>query len=142
MSRIGYAEIARMIPHGGAMCLLDEVLHWDAESVQCRSTRFAAAENPLRRADGRFGAACGIEIAAQALAVHGRLTAPDSGPPTPGWLVGLRDVVLSAPYLGDAALWIEATRLAGDARGASYNFAVSQAGATMLTGRATVMFAP
>ena len=33
------AEIAALIPHAGAMCLLDRVVHWDAEKIRCTSRR-------------------------------------------------------------------------------------------------------
>ena len=133
--------ILGLIPHGGSMCLLDEVLEWDAESVRCLSHRFAAPDNPLRRADGTLGTACGIEIAAQAMALHGRLTAPSGGPPIPGYLVSLRDVNLATPTLDSTGpLTISATRLLGDAGSASYAFTITGEGADLLTGRATVLF--
>jgi predicted hotdog family 3-hydroxylacyl-ACP dehydratase len=141
MNRLARPEIMALIPHAGAMCLLDEVLAWDADHVSCLSHRFAAADNPLRRADGVLGTAGGIEIAAQAMAVHGRLIAPHGGAPVPGMLVSLRDVRLHAASLdGPGPLTITATRLLGDAQGASYSFTVSGAASELLSGRATVMF--
>lgn len=141
MSRLTRNEIMAMIPHAGSMGLLDEVLEWDAGHVRCRSQRFAAADNPLRRADGTLGAASGIEIAAQAMAVHGRLTAPADGAPVPGYLVSLRDVHFCASSLdGAGALTITAEKLLGDANGASYAFTISDEGVTLLSGRAMVMF--
>jgi len=41
------------------MCLLDEVLEWDAHHIRCRSGTHRDSGNPLR-AHGRLGAACGI----------------------------------------------------------------------------------
>ena len=134
-------EILAMIPHAGDMCLLDEVLDWDAAKIRCLSHRFAAADNPLRRPDGTLGTACGIEIAAQAMAVHGRLTAPAGGTPIPGYLVSLRDVQLTTPNLDTPGpLTITATRLLGDTSGASYSFSITDAHTQLLTGRATVLF--
>lgn len=134
--------ILGLIPHGGAMCLLDEVLHWAERGITCRSLRYAAADNPLRRADGTLGSAAGIEIASQAMALHGRLSAPAEGPPRPGFLVSLRDVRLRAAILPPdiGPLTIVAQRLLGDARGASYGFTVSAGEAEWLSGRATVLF--
>jgi predicted hotdog family 3-hydroxylacyl-ACP dehydratase len=142
MSNILREQILGMIPHAGTMCLLDEVLDWDTSSVRCLSRRYRDTDNPLRRADGMLGTACGIEIAAQAMAVHGRLTAPEGGAPKPGYLVSLRDVSLAAPLLDDAAgpLLIEARLLMGDGSGASYEFAVTSQGTPWLSGRATVLF--
>jgi len=142
MMRLGRDEILTLIPHGGAMCLLDEVLDWDAAAIHCLSYRYRAPDNPLRRADGTLGSACGIEIAAQAMAVHGRLTAPAEGTPVPGYLVSLRDVRVASPRLdmAEGPLTIRATRLMGDARGATYGFSVTDRETDMLSGRATVLF--
>lgn len=134
--------ILALIPHSGAMCLLDDVLHWDEAAITCRSARYAAADNPLRRADGTLGSAAGIEIASQAMALHGRLSAPVDGPPRPGFLVSLRDVRLRAPLLPAeiGPLTITARQLLGDARGASYGFTVTAGEEEWLSGRATVLF--
>jgi predicted hotdog family 3-hydroxylacyl-ACP dehydratase len=131
-----------LIPHGGAMCLLDDVLRWDETGITCRSTRYAAADNPMRRTDGTLGSATGIEIASQAMALHGRLSAPEDGPPRPGFLVSLRDVRLRAALLPPdiGPLMIVARQLLGDARGASYGFTVSAGEDEWLSGRATVLF--
>ncbi len=139
---IDRARILTMIPHAGAMCLLDAVLSWDADAVCCLSRRYRARDNPLRRADGMLGAACGVEIAAQAMAVHGHLLAGAAGPPARGFLVSLRDVRLLTRHLdaGAAPLRIEATRLLGDAGGARYRFVLTAEGAELLSGRATVLF--
>ena len=60
------------IPHHGRMCLLDEVIEWDTQHIRCRSGTHRLPDNPLR-SHGRLGSACGIEYAAQAMAVHGAL---------------------------------------------------------------------
>ena len=142
MTSIKREQILRMIPHAGDMCLLDEVLSWDEVSVRCLSRRYQDRGNPLRRADGRLGAACGIEIAAQAMAVQGWLSAGDGGPARRGYLVSLRDVAIRTAHL-DAApgdLIIEAERLLGDANGAAYRFRLGRGDAELLSGRATVVF--
>lgn len=144
MSRIYREQILTLIPHGGTMCLLDEVLDWSEASVRCLSYRFRDPDNPMRRADGTLGTACGIEIAAQAMAVHGRLTAQgvrEAGAPVSGYLVSLRDVRLATQCLDTASgpITIDATRLAGDAHGASYSFTVTDQQTELLSGRATVV---
>ena len=142
MSRFGRAQILSMIPHSGSMCLLDEVVDWGGDWVSGLSHCFAAPDNPLRRPDGTLGASCAIEIAAQAMAVHGWLTEQESGPPLPGYLVSLRDVRLGTAYLDAAAgpLNIGATRLTRVTGGAFYNFSVSSKGMELVSGRATVLF--
>lgn len=141
MSGIGREAIMTMIPHNGAMCLLDEVLDWDMNSVHCSSHRFCNPDNPMRRDNGVLGVACGIEIAAQAMAVHARLTAPQDGLPAPGYLVSLREVRLSVARLdaGMAPLSIHATRQMLNHGSASYSFRVTGQGAELVSGRAVVL---
>jgi predicted hotdog family 3-hydroxylacyl-ACP dehydratase len=142
MTGVGREIILGLIPHAGAMCLLDDVEHWDETGITCRSARYAAADNPMRRPDGSLGSACGIEIALQAMALHGRLSAPAESLPRPGFLVSLREVRLRAsdfrPDVGP--LTISARLLLGDARGASYSFTVMAGEDEWLSGRATVLF--
>jgi predicted hotdog family 3-hydroxylacyl-ACP dehydratase len=137
-----WADILKLIPHQGEMCLLDDILEWDSGKIRCLSHRYAGVQNPLRRADGTLGTATAIEISAQAMAAHGRLTAPAAGDPVPGYLVSLRDVHFYAAKLaGSGPLTITAALLLGDAGSASYHFAViDAAGADILSGRATVLF--
>jgi predicted hotdog family 3-hydroxylacyl-ACP dehydratase len=142
MSLIERERILTMIPHAGAMCLLDAVLAWDEISVRCLSRRYRDNDNPLRRADGVLGTATGIEIAAQAMAVHGRLISKATDRPSGGYLASLRDVTLRAGRLDalDGDLTVDATRLMGDAQGAAYRFVLTVQGAELLSGRATVLF--
>src|ERR1700688_1204625 len=77
--RLNRAWIESRIPHHGRMCLLDEVIAWSDARVSCRSGTHREADNPLR-ADGKLGIACGIEYAAQAMAVHGALLAGATQP--------------------------------------------------------------
>ena len=86
------AWIQAHIPHHGRMCLLDEVIEWNPERISCRSGGHRVADHPLR-AHGRLGAACGIELAAQAMAVHGALIAEASPvKPAGGFLASVRGV--------------------------------------------------
>jgi predicted hotdog family 3-hydroxylacyl-ACP dehydratase len=143
MSLIERDQLLTMIPHAGSMCLLDAVLAWDEAAVRCLSRRYRDRDNPLRRADGVLGAACGVEIAAQAMAVHGRLISGESGTPVHGYLASLRDVTFCTQRLDalDGDLIVDATRLMGDAQGASYRFVLAVQGTALLSGRATVLFA-
>jgi len=135
------AMIAAMIPHAGAMCLLDGLLNWNDSAIRCVSRCYSGADNPLRREDGTLGIATGIEIAAQAMALHGGLTAPAGGKPGQGFLASLRDVQFAAAKLDTGAgdLMVDAERLLGDSSGATYRFALSRGGTTLLSGRATVL---
>jgi predicted hotdog family 3-hydroxylacyl-ACP dehydratase len=65
-------EIRALLPHAGAMCLLDSVLAWDMNSISCSSLSHCLPNNPLRAATG-LASANGIEYAAQAMALHAAL---------------------------------------------------------------------
>jgi len=137
---VSRAEIARMIPHTGAMCLLDGVLRWDAASIQCVSRTHGDDNNPLR-VDGQLPALCGIEYAAQAMALHGGLSGIVGGKPRAGYLAGLRDVVCLVERLDDLAgdLIIDAKQIMGDASLAIYQFSLRVGATEVLRGRATVV---
>ena len=138
--------IERNIPHHGRMCLLDEVIEWDARQIRCRSATHRAADHPLR-SHGRLGSACGIEYAAQAMAVHGALAggalAPGGGKRSElGYLASLREVQLHVLRLDDIDndLISEAELVAGDHGSALYAFAVTSGADRLVSGRATVVF--
>jgi predicted hotdog family 3-hydroxylacyl-ACP dehydratase len=135
-------DIATLIPHAGLMCLLDGVERWDEESIRCVSARHRMLDNPLRRA-GRLGAACGIEFAAQAMAVHGRLAGGGGNAPRPrlGYLASLRALECRRARLDDlpGELVIEANRVAGDELRVIYEFRIACDGAELLSGRAAVV---
>lgn len=132
--------IAAHIPHQGSMCLLDEVLTWDAEELRARATSHRSPDNPLR-ADGRLGAATGIEYAAQAMAVHGVLLAGDGQPLGVGYLASVRGVRLHTDGLDDIAddLEVRVQRLSGDAAVILYAFDLLAGGRTLIDGRASVV---
>jgi predicted hotdog family 3-hydroxylacyl-ACP dehydratase len=135
---IGKAEIAALIPHAGAMCLLDSVVGWDSTSITCLASSHRDVNNPLMR-DGRLDSVCGIEYAAQAMAVHFGLTAGRRS--ASGYLASVRDVICHVGRLdllsGD--LEVSATRLAGDAAGAVYSFRLCCGEAMILEGRMAVV---
>jgi len=132
--------IAAHIPHQGTMCLLDAVLDWSDSTIVCRATSHADLANPLR-AQGRLGAAAGIEYAAQSMAVHGALIAGDDVPPRQGYLTSVRSVTLHVARLDDldGPLEVQAERLSGDGNHILYQFSVGHAGRCLLEGRAAVV---
>ena len=123
------------------MCLLDCVETWNEQGIQCRATSHRALDNPLR-ANDRLGAACGIEYAAQAMAVHGALLAPpDSTSARVGYLVSVRGTTLHIPRLDDIAadLEVEAACITRSENNILYQFNIRAAGILLLDGRATVV---
>jgi predicted hotdog family 3-hydroxylacyl-ACP dehydratase len=134
------AEISRLIPHSGAMCLLDGVLEWDKDRIRCVSRSHRDAANPLR-VDGCLPAVCGIEYAAQAMAVHGGLSGGSRGRPRAGYLASLRDVECRRTRIDDLQddLVIEAERVAGDGERVIYRFTLRAGKTEILSGQAAVV---
>ena len=122
------------------MCLLDAVQDWSADAITCVANSHTDPANPLR-ADGRLGAANGIEYAAQAMAIHGALLAGNDGQPRQGYLTSVRGVTLHAARLDDlpGELIVRAERLSGDANNILYQFSVHHAERCLLEGRAAVV---
>jgi predicted hotdog family 3-hydroxylacyl-ACP dehydratase len=139
--RLDRPWIERNIPHHGRMCLLDEVMEWDAQHIRCRSGTHRQPDHPLR-SQGRLGVACGIEYAAQAMAVHGALAGKRRS--DAGFLASLRDVRLHVLRLDDieSDLICDALLVAGDQGSALYEFAIGSEAERqrLLSGRATVVF--
>lgn len=154
---LDHDAIAARIPHAGRMCLLDRVLSWDADHLECIARlQTGAAFHPLAR-NGRLPATAAIEYAAQAMALHGGLVQeraaqedgvlPD-GPenrasrqgPRRGFLAGLRTVRLHTRWIDDGLplLAIRVARFAGDDVQVLYDFEVSGDG-PIAQGRAVVV---
>lgn len=138
---LDHAWIAAHIPHHGTMCLLNSVRAWDQVKIQCDAVSHRDPANPLR-AHGRLGAACGIEYAAQAMAIHGALLAvPDLSCPRVGYLVSVRSATLHTACLDDIAddLMIEASCVTASANNILYEFSIEAGGQVLLAGRAAVV---
>ncbi|MFC5436685.1 phosphotransferase [Rhodanobacter umsongensis] len=132
---------APLIPHAGAMCLLDAVLTWDEHRIHAISAGHARADNPLR-GPGGLHAVHLAEYGAQAMAVHGALRARARGDETvrPGMLVSLRSVQLQMEYVDpDGRLDVHAECVSADVGGALYAFRVEHRGRLLASGRATVI---
>ena len=139
------AALRALLPHAGAMCLLDHVQRWDENSINCVADSHRSAQNPLLRL-GRLSSVCGIEYAAQAMALHGALTSAAPGAAAGaaarvGLLAGVRDVRLHVTRLDDieSDLFCEVTHVAGDNLTALYEFALRDKDNALLTGRASVV---
>jgi predicted hotdog family 3-hydroxylacyl-ACP dehydratase len=130
-----------LIPHAGAMALIDAVVEVDPDRILARSDNHRAADHPLRR-DGRLHAIHLCEYGAQAMAVHGALVARAAGGRArPGLLVALRAVDLAVGHIDllPGPLLIDARREHADAGAWLYRFEVSHGGATLARGQAMVM---
>jgi predicted hotdog family 3-hydroxylacyl-ACP dehydratase len=137
---LDHAWIAERIPHSGAMCLLDHVETWSDEGIRCVATSHVDPDNPLR-SNGRLASVCGIEYAAQAMAVHGAALATQTQRPRAGFLASLRNVEAHVERLDtlDGPLIVEAERIGGDANNVLYSFTLRCGAQVVMTGRAAVI---
>ena len=141
-------DIARRIPHQNSMCLLDRVIAWDSQQICCETDSHRSLDNPMR-AHGRLGASCGIEYAAQAMAVHGALIAESLGGAGTsnavhargGSLVSVRCVTLLVLALDNVVgqLTVNAERVSGNAGNVLYSFTVLDGLKSLVSGRAIVV---
>jgi predicted hotdog family 3-hydroxylacyl-ACP dehydratase len=136
--KVDQAGIRRLVPHAGAMCLLHEVLQADADSIRARAVSHRDPANPLREG-GVLPALCGVEYAAQAMAVHGALQ--NKNAIRSGMLASLRNVELAVERLDDIAadLVIEAHCLLNESGRLLYRFEIRAHDRELLQGRATVV---
>ena len=142
---LDHAAIEALVPHRGAMCLIDRLTAWSDVHIECTAINHRHASHPLRTSSGLMASAT-IEYAAQAAALHGALAARASGGEAPaGMLASARGVHLHAWRLDDLApavpdeLQIVARRVAGDAGRLLYAFSVSHGGLPVATGRLAVL---
>jgi predicted hotdog family 3-hydroxylacyl-ACP dehydratase len=130
-----------LIPHAGTMCLLDEVVDWNATRLSARSASHARRDNPLR-VEARLHAVNLCEYAAQAMAVHGALVARAAGGRArPGYLVALREVVLEVERIDDLPghLQVHVERLLDSGASLQYAFRVEHRGNRLASGRAAII---
>jgi len=138
---IGKEELCRLIPHAGCMCLLDNVLEWDAMEIRCSATSHTDPGNPLRN-DGRLASVHLLEYGAQAMAVHGGLLAREAGTGMrPGYLAVLREVFLQEEFIEDVhtSLMVHAQMIATLTDSFMYRFSISTASGVLASARATVI---
>ena len=122
------------------MCLLNTVERWDDTSVLCTTTSHRDATNPLRR-DNRLEVICGLEYAAQAMAVHvGLLQQGKERRLAVGYLGAVKNLTLRAARLDDVTgdLTVQATRLVGEGASFIYAFQVTVERQELLEGRASI----
>jgi len=138
---IGRAVIESLIPHAGAMCLLERVVSWDNNRIVLLTATHRATDNPLRYA-GRLRALHLCEYGAQAMAIHGGLLARASGSKAePGVLVSLREVRLHCAFIEalDGELEVAAQRLLAGPGSWQYSFTVHHHATLLAEGRAAVI---
>ena len=130
-------DVRGLVPHAGAMCLLDRVLEHSAEHVRCSARSHREPDNPLL-ADEGLPAHAGIEYAAQATAVHAALM--QGGAPVAGMLAGVRRARFLVRRLNEVegTLIVSAQLFARDAAALIYTFDIASEGAMLLEGKLTI----
>jgi predicted hotdog family 3-hydroxylacyl-ACP dehydratase len=133
---ISRAEILELVPHAGAMCLIDHASSWDPNEIHCASNSHRDPANPLRRS-GALAAVHLIEYAAQAAALHAALTSKSPTATRSGVLASVRDCELDVERLDELpqALQIHAHREARSADALSYVFEISHGARRLGRGR-------
>ena len=133
--------LCSLIPHSGSMCLLDDVLEWNDETILCETRSHLLPDNPLRCEQG-LSAIQGIEYGAQAMAVHGGLLAQREGKEiSQGFLVAARNIDISIEWLDkiDGPLIVRARMIMHDDKHSIYEFELSANAQVLVKGRTTVM---
>ena len=134
-------QIQALIPHAGAMCLLEAVTAWDEQSIACVTQTHRDPANPLRR-QGRLPAVMAFEYGGQAAAIHGGLRARAAGQTAPpGYLAALRDARWFVADLDGIAepLEVDAQLLLGDQAHCLYAIQVSAAGHLLAEARIAIV---
>ncbi|AKJ95952.1 hypothetical protein TVD_11565 [Thioalkalivibrio versutus] len=139
---LDHDAICRLLPHAGAMCLLDSVEAWSDDAIHCRADSHRDPANPLR-GEGGLHALGALEYGAQGMAVHGALLA-DGGPPRAGYLAAVRNLQLQVQRLDglDDPLEIHAERILSDTHSSIYDLRVTAGDRPVLSARATVILQP
>lgn len=134
--------IADLIPHGPGMCMLDELLSWDKDSIKCVSQPYRRSDNPLLY-NGRLHCACLVEYCAQAAALHGALLQLDQRRASLAYLGAVKDLDLSADYVDTAtqSLAITARCVVNNSGGSIYLIEAGTAQQLLLSGRIVLVMA-
>ena len=134
---LDHAAIAALLPHAGQMVLLSSVETWDEAGISCIATSHRDQANPLRRGEA-LSWICGVEYAAQAMALHGALLS--GGPSRSGYLASVKALRCHAPRLDDIEgdMRIEAQSLLRRSDSSIYSFSLRGPEALLLDGQASV----
>ncbi len=129
-------QIASLIPHGEAMCLLDQVTDWDAHHLNAITESHRRADNPLFESE-RMDTVALVEYGAQAAAIHAALQQSGLGAARPAYLGAIKKLRLYSQYVdtGVAELQIEAQCIFSDNNGAIYDIWARAGGNDLISGR-------
>jgi predicted hotdog family 3-hydroxylacyl-ACP dehydratase len=132
------SQIETLLPHRGAMFLLERVTRFDADEIECIATNHRDPKNPLR--DGHcLPVHTAVEYAAQAAGVHGGLLARQlrhDAPVQRGYLAVVSNLSWQVERLDDLPgdLEIHARRTAVTPGGVAYRVETRHQGRSIMSG--------
>lgn len=129
-------QIAQLIPHGEAMCLLDQITDWDEHQLKATTASHCRKDNPLIE-NGRMDTVALVEYGAQAAAVHAALQQSGLSATRPAYLGAIKKLRLFTQYVdvSVAELQIQAQCIFNDSNGAIYDIWTCAEGDDLMTGR-------
>lgn len=137
--QLNRACIQRLVPHTDAMCLLDAVTDWQAQSINCLAAA-PGVTHPLSR-DGKVPAIIAVEYAAQAAAVHGALL-DQAGGAKMGVIAKLSSIEIPSEWFPCAvtSIAVYAQLLSRTTQACLYEFRVMGGGCAIAQGRLLIAF--
>jgi predicted hotdog family 3-hydroxylacyl-ACP dehydratase len=132
-----------MIPHRGAMCLLDGVQRWNETGIVCISETHHRVDNPLRE-DDRLRTVALVEYAAQAAAIHARLIGAGIGGKKTAYIGAVKGLKLHAQYVEPSleTLTYSAECVLQNNGGAIYQVAVESGKQLLIEARVVLVLPP
>ena len=129
--------IPDLVPHAGAMVLLDQVESWSDTAIHCTAASHLLATNPLRHGP-HLTTIAGLEYALQAAAVHGALRTGSKQPP--GHVATIRAALFHTAHLPtQGTLHVRATLAHEEQGGMIYTVAVhAEDGTPLLDATASI----
>ena len=140
MPALSKLKLCELLPHGETMCLLEAVESWDSTGIVCVATSHQASQHPLRMNE-HLHSICGLEYAAQAMAVHVGLTSPPQNISSAiGYLGAVRELQIGTSRLDSHPdpLKIFADLLFSQGSNFMYYFKVACNEKSLLSGRASI----
>ena len=143
MTAIQRHKIVQLIPHGEAMCLLDQITDWDEHHLNAVTASHRRMDNPLVE-DGAMDTVVLVEYGAQAAAVHAALQQSGLGAARPAYLGAIKKLHLFSRFIDTsvAELHIQAECVFNDSNGAIYNIRACARGDELMTGRVVLIQPP
>lgn len=135
---IDHAAISQLIPHTGNMVLLDEITHWNSDSITAKVLAKSLLDNPLieESDNNTFNSLLLIEYAAQAAAVHAALLASGLGEQRPAYIGATKNIIMQQKTVEPTCpITIDAEMLLANANGAIYQIECLQNQTTVISAK-------